>query len=254
MPKFAAIVLAAGQGKRMQSELPKVLHLLNGRPLLAWVLDSARAAGAERIVVVVGYGREQVEAAVSKEPLVEIVVQERQLGTGHAARCAECALSSYRGPLAVLSGDVPLLRAERIQELHEQREREHAAVAVLTADINGTHAYGRIVRNKRGEVIRIVEHKDATPEERALSEINTGTYAFGPGVLFPALAGLKTDNAQGEYYLTDTIGWFVKQGQKVVGLRAPSVHECLGINTPEELAHAEESVRAASCSEAKTGK
>ena len=239
MSRFAVIVMAAGQGKRMNSELPKVLHPLAGKTLLAWVLEAARKAGAERTVAVLGYGREQVAASLAREPDVETVIQEPQLGTGHAVRCAEPVLKDYAGPVVVLSGDVPLLRAESLEELLALQAREAAAVALLTARVSGAHAYGRIVRGARGEVLRIVEHKDATPEERTLEEINTGTYAFGPRELFPALGSLKSNNAQGEYYLTDTIAWLVQAGKKVVAVQAARADECLGINTPEELAAAE---------------
>ncbi|MBI3832015.1 MAG: NTP transferase domain-containing protein [Planctomycetes bacterium] len=235
---FAAIILAAGQGKRMKSDLPKVLHTLKGKPLVNWVIESARAAGADKIVAVVGYGREQVERALPLD--VEPAVQDKQLGTGHAASCAEIALKGYTGPIAVLSGDVPLLRAQSIAELAARRIQDGAAVALLTARVQGAHAYGRIVRDTAGAVTRIVEHKDATPEERKIAEINTGTYVFGPGELFPALAGLTNRNAQGEYYLTDTIAFLVRQGKQVSAVVAPRADECLGVNTPEELAAAEE--------------
>ncbi|MCK6473758.1 MAG: NTP transferase domain-containing protein [Planctomycetes bacterium] len=238
--KFAAIVLAAGQGKRMKSDLPKVLHPLQGRPLVAWVIDAAREAGAERIVVIVGHGKEQVEAALPQG--VESAEQAERLGTGHAARCAEARLKGYAGPVVVLSGDVPLLPAKDLKALLARQAEKDAAAVVLTARVEGEHAYGRIVRDAGGKFRRIVEHKDATPDERRIAEINTGTYAFGPGKLFPALAALKNENAQGEYYLTDTIGHFVSQGMAVEALQAPDAQACMGINTPEELAAAERAV------------
>lgn len=238
--KFAAIVLAAGQGKRMKSDLPKVLHPLKGRPLLAWVIDTAREAGAERIVAIVGHGKAQVEAALP--PGVESAEQAERLGTGHAARCAEAKLKGYAGPVVVLSGDVPLLPARDLKALLARQAKTNAAAVVLTARVDGEHAYGRIVRDGGGKFLRIVEHKDASAGERRIAEINTGTYAFGPGKLFPALAALKNENAQGEYYLTDTIAHFVSQGQTVEAMEAPDARACMGINTPEELAAAEEIV------------
>jgi bifunctional UDP-N-acetylglucosamine pyrophosphorylase / glucosamine-1-phosphate N-acetyltransferase len=241
MGRFAAIILAAGQGKRMRSPLPKVLHRVGGRPLLEWVVETARAAGAEKVVAVLGVGREQVQAALPAG--VESVVQEPQLGTGHAARCTEGRLKDYAGPIAVLSGDVPLLRAETVRALAETQAREGAAVAVLTARVSGPHAYGRVVRDATGQVTRIVEHKDANAAERAIDEINTGTYVFGSGELFPALAGLRNDNAQGEYYLTDAVAWLAAQGKRVAGVVAPRADECLGINTPEELVAAEQALK-----------
>jgi bifunctional UDP-N-acetylglucosamine pyrophosphorylase / glucosamine-1-phosphate N-acetyltransferase len=236
MGRFAAIILAAGQGKRMRSPLPKVLHRVGGQPLIEWVVQTARAAGAERIVAVLGVGREQIVPVLPQG--VESVVQEEQLGTGHAARCAEPLLKNYAGPIVVLSGDVPLLRAESVRALAEA-QTGGAAAAVLTARVTGPHAYGRVVRDGAGAVVRIVEHKDASEAERAIAEINTGTYVFGAGELFPALAALRNDNAQREYYLTDAVGWLVRRGRKVAGVLAPSAEECLGINTPEELAAAE---------------
>jgi len=232
---FAAIILAAGQGKRMKSDLPKVLHPLRGELLVNWVVKAAREAGADKIVVVVGYGKEQVVAVLPKG--VEHAVQAEQLGTGHAARSAEAVLKDYAGPIAVLCGDVPLLRAESIKALAQAQAG--AAAAVLTAQIDGEHAYGRIVRDAQGSVRRIVENKDANAEEKQIGEINTGTYVFAPGVLFEALGQLKNNNAQKEYYLTDTVAYFTGRGQKVAGVKAADAQECLGINTPEELAAAE---------------
>jgi bifunctional UDP-N-acetylglucosamine pyrophosphorylase/glucosamine-1-phosphate N-acetyltransferase len=235
MRPFTAVILAAGQGKRMKSDVPKVLHRVVGKPLISWVVSAARAAGAERIVVVLGVDREKVQAILPAS--VETVLQDRPLGTGHAARCAAPLLKGYAGPVAVLCGDVPLLRPAMVKDLVDEQER--AAAAVLTAEATGEHAYGRVLRDATGAVVRIVEHRDATPEERRIREINTGTYAFAPGVLFPALDELRNDNAQGEYYLTDVVAWLVNRGCKVSGIKAPRIDECLGINTPEELATAE---------------
>jgi ribose-phosphate pyrophosphokinase len=238
---FAAIIMAAGEGKRMNSPLPKVLHQLNGRPLLDWVVQSTRAAGASRIVVVVGHGREQVIKALP--PGVEYAIQDQQLGTGHAVRCAEGNLHDWPGPIVVLSGDVPLIRASTIRLLVSRQGETDAAAVVLTAKIQGNHAYGRVLRDASGNVTGIVEAKDATPDQFKVPEINTGTYAFAPGKLFPAVRQLECRNAQGEYYLTDAIGYFVKNGQTVAAVRATQCNEVLGINTPEELAAAEAAMR-----------
>jgi len=234
---FAAIIMAAGLGKRMGSNLPKVLHVLNGRPLIDWVVQSARAAGAGRIVVVVGHGREQVVKSLPSG--VEYAVQEPQLGTGHAVRCAEGNLHDWPGPIVVLSGDVPLLRASTIRLLVSKQLEMDAAAVILTGKCAGQNPYGRVVRDGNGNVEAIVEAKDATPDISKIEEFNSGTYVFGPGRLFPAVSRLAANNQQKEYYLTDTIGEFVKGGQTVAAVRAASAREVLGINTPEELAAAE---------------
>jgi ribose-phosphate pyrophosphokinase len=234
---FAAIIMAAGQGKRMGSDLPKVLHTLRGRPLIEWVVESARHAGAAKIVVIVGHGRDQVVKALPAG--VEHCVQDKQLGTGHAARCAEGSLGNWKGPIAVLSGDVPLLRAGTLKQLVDKQAETNAAAVLLTCKVSGEHAYGRIVRDERNMVKSIVEHRDATPEQKKIDEINSGTYVFGPGKLFPTLAQLRNNNAAEEYYLTDTIGRLAGAGQSVQSVRAPSASEVLGINTPGELAAAE---------------
>ena len=236
-PEFSVIILAAGEGKRMNSDLPKVLHVLNGKPLIEWVVQSARSAGAAKIVVVVGHGRDQVIKALPAG--IEHVIQDKQLGTGHAARCSESSLKDWKGPIAILSGDVPLLRAGTIRQLVNKQAESNAAVVVLTGKMDGDHAYGRILRNENGSVKSIVEHKDATTEQRKLGEINSGTYIFGPGRLFPALAHLRNNNAQQEFYLPDTIAHFVENGKQVAAVRATSINEVLGINTPTELLAAE---------------
>ena len=238
---FAAIIMAAGQGKRMNSDMPKVLHLLHGKPLIEWVIQAARAAGATRIVAVVGFGRDKVVKALPSG--VEYAVQEPQLGTGHAVLCAQGNLLDWPGPIAVLSGDVPLLRASTIRLLLGKQAEADAAVVLLTARVSGDSAYGRVIRDGDGNVAAIVERKDATPQQAKIEEINSGTYVYGPGKLFPAVAGLSNNNAQQEYYLTDTIAPFVAAGETVAAVRAASVQEVLGINTPDELAAAETTLK-----------
>ena len=234
---FAAVIMAAGQGKRMQSDLPKVLHRLSGKPLLEYVIQSARDAGAAKIVTIVGHGRNQV---ISMLPAgVEHVVQEQQLGTGHAVRCAESLLRDWAGPILVLSGDVPLLRAESLKQLVAQQVQTDASAVILTTRVDGDHAYGRIVRTADGLVSAIVEHKDATSEQKKISEINSGTYVFAPGALFPLLENLQNNNSQGEFYLTDTISTLVRNGRTVRAVQATDSQEVLGINTLPDLSAAE---------------
>ncbi|MEI6233809.1 MAG: ribose-phosphate diphosphokinase [Planctomycetota bacterium] len=239
---FAAIILAAGQGKRMNSDLPKVLHPVCGKPMIDWVIQSARSAGASKIVVIVGHGRDQVIKILP--PGVEHAIQDSQLGTGHAARCAEAALKDFKGPIAVLSGDAPLLRPDTIRTLIAKQAETNASAVVLTGKVQGETAYGRIVRDEKGLVKGIVEFRDATPEQKKIDEINSGTYIFAQGKLFPALAELKNSNAQSEYYLTDTIAAFVQSGQPVAAVLAKGVQEIIGVNTVEELNHAEAAMSA----------
>ena len=234
---FAAIILAAGQGKRMNSDLPKVLHPVCGKPMLDWVVQSARSAGASKIVVIVGHGREQVIKVLP--PGVEHAVQDQQLGTGHAARCAESVLRDFKGPIAVLSGDAPLLRSDTLKALVTKQAETNAAAVVLTGKVQGESAYGRIVRDDKGLVKAIVEFKDATAEQKKIDEINSGTYVFAQGKLFPVLAEIKNSNSQNEFYLTDTISSFVESGQAVAAVQAKSMQEVIGVNTVDELKQAD---------------
>src|SRR5579862_316196 len=230
---FAAIILAAGQGKRMNSDLPKVMHPVCGKTMLDWVAQAARTAGASKVVVIVGHGRDQV--IKSLPPGVDYAIQDEQKGTGHAAKCAETLLRDFKGPIVVLSGDVPLLRADTVRALVTKQAETNAAAVVLTAKISGEHAYGRVMRDDKGMVKGIIEHKDASPEQRKIDEINSGTYVFASGKLFPALAELKDDNSHREFYLTDTIAGFVNTGQPVAAVLAKTTQEVLGVNTPDEL-------------------
>ncbi len=238
----AAIVLAAGAGTRMKSEKPKVAHEVLGKPLVQWVLDAAQQAGIGRIVTVVGHAREQVIPLV--EDRSEIVVQEEQRGTAHAVLSCADALEGFEGSVLVLSGDCPLISAATMRALVEMREANDAAVVVLTMDVPDPFGYGRIIRDENGEVARIVEQKDASPEEAAVTECNSGFYCFDARALFEALGQVGSDNAQGEFYLTDVLEISRNAGRKVLALPADDVTECLGINTPEQLAAVEDLARA----------
>ncbi|HET8745214.1 MAG TPA: bifunctional UDP-N-acetylglucosamine diphosphorylase/glucosamine-1-phosphate N-acetyltransferase GlmU, partial [Ramlibacter sp.] len=227
------IVLAAGQGKRMRSQLPKILHPLAGRPLLGHVLAAARALSPARTVVVHGHGAEEVRAAFPG-PAVEWVLQAQQLGTGHAVQQAMPLLSAQADVL-ILYGDVPLVRVETLRGL-AAAGRE--GVGVLTADLEDPAGYGRIVRDASGRVARIVEHKDASPQELALSEINAGFMALPARRLAAWLAKLTNDNAQQEYYLTDVVGLAVGEGVPVTAVKAQA-WEVAGVNSRRELAQLE---------------
>jgi bifunctional UDP-N-acetylglucosamine pyrophosphorylase/glucosamine-1-phosphate N-acetyltransferase len=231
----AALILAAGEGTRMKSSKPKVAHEILGEPMVRLVIDAARAAGCERVVVVTGHGAEQVEALVGG---VETVRQERQLGTGHAVMSAHKAFEGFSGSLVVLSGDTPLLRPETIAGLVAMRESSGAALTLLTANLPDPGNYGRIVRGRDGGVAEIVEQKDLKPDQHHLTEVNTGTYCFDSAVLFAHLDRLTTENAQGEYYLTDMVEVFNREGQLVSATTADEPFETLGVNSRVQLAEA----------------
>lgn len=240
--KTAAIVLAAGAGTRMKSDKPKVAHEVLGKPLVNWVLDAAEEAGIERLVTVVGHKREQVIPLV--EDRAEIVVQEEQRGTAHAVLSCSDALADFEGSLLVLSGDCPLITSETMKALIDMRESNDAAVVVLTMEMADPTGYGRIIREADGSVARIVEQKDASPEEAAVTECNSGFYCFDAKALFEALGQVGSDNAQGEFYLTDVLEISRNAGRAVLALPAKDPNECLGINTREQLAAVEEIARA----------
>jgi bifunctional UDP-N-acetylglucosamine pyrophosphorylase/glucosamine-1-phosphate N-acetyltransferase len=236
----AALILAAGEGTRMKSELPKVAHVVLGVPMVRLVVDAARAFGADPVVVITGHRAEVVEALLPGETCVR---QDRQLGTGHAVTCAADALAGVSGSLLVLSGDTPLIRPETLGALVGARERAGAAASVLTANIPDP-SLGRVVRDADGAVAAIVEHKDATPEQAAIAEVNTGTYCFDAEVLFRHLSRLKSDNAQGEFYLTDMIALLRSEGLAVVTATTDHPIEAMGVNTRLQLAEASRALQA----------
>ncbi len=233
--KHSALILAAGAGTRMKSSKPKVAHEIMNKPLVRWVVDAAYDAGAEQIVSVVGYGREVVEPLVAD---TTIVVQEEQLGTAHAVQIAESALQDTSGSLVVLSGDSPLVTAETIKELFAVKEREDAAVVVLTMDVQDPFGYGRIIRDNNDQICSIVEQKDCSEAQAAITECNSGFYCFDSEFLFKALREVSSDNAQNEFYLTDVIAIARSQQKKVVALKAKNQEECLGVNSRVQLAQA----------------
>jgi bifunctional UDP-N-acetylglucosamine pyrophosphorylase/glucosamine-1-phosphate N-acetyltransferase len=225
------IVLAAGQGKRMRSRLPKVLHPLAGRPLLAHVLDAARALGARKTVVVHGHGADQVKEAFSKEN-IQWALQAEQLGTGHAVQQALPHVGKDAQVL-ILYGDVPLIRPASLQRLVEAAGD---GLAMMTAELDDPTGYGRVVRNGSGKVERIVEEKDATAQERAIREINAGFMALGAKRLLGWLAKIGNKNAQKEYYLTDVVTLAVKDGTPVSAVKVDDAAEVAGVNSRRELA------------------
>lgn len=235
MPNLVAVIMAAGKGTRMHSKLPKVMHSLAGKPLIEHVLDVANQVGIERPLVIVGHGREVVTARIQER--AEIVVQTEQLGTGHAIMQVLPYLEGAQTVL-VLSGDQPLLKPETLQALIKMHEDREACATVLTACMDQPFGYGRILKDG-DHLVRIVEEKDATPEERQLKEINTGTYCFRGSALKDALAKITPQNAQGEYYLTEVFDVFLKQGEQMLTYYTEDSHEALGINSRSQLAEAE---------------
>jgi UDP-N-acetylglucosamine diphosphorylase/glucosamine-1-phosphate N-acetyltransferase len=236
--EIAAIILAAGQGTRMQSDLAKVLHPACGTTLVEHVLAAVRRAGVQRIVVVVGHQAERVEQHLSRTG-VAFALQAEQLGTGHAVQQAQAALRDWEGEIVVLCGDTPLLTAGTLRALFDTHRQTQAAATVLTADLEDPTGYGRVVRGIDDSVLRIVEQKDATPEELKVHEINSGLYVFSSADLWHALTKVDADNAQREYYLTDTLEILRSEGRRVSAYRCEDPREVLGVNNPEQLREAE---------------
>lgn len=237
------IVLAAGEGKRMRSATPKVLHRIAGRSLVGHVIEAAAAIEPAHLMVVVGHGRDEVVAHLDEvAPWVDTVVQDDQRGTGHAVRLAVEALAEAGalsdGPIIVLSGDTPLLTGATVSDLLSRHVADDAAATLLSADLDDPDGYGRVVRNADGWVDRIVEHRDADEATRAIHEINAGMYAFHPADLLPALGLLTTANDQGEEYLTDVVGLMRESGRPVAALRVPDSDEILGVNDRVQLSEA----------------
>lgn len=236
---LSIVILAAGQGKRMNSRLPKVLQPLAGEPLLAHVLHTAQALKADATHVVYGHGGEQVRAAFASQP-IQWALQAEQLGTGHALAQAMPSIADEHTVL-VLYGDVPLTQPQTLQPLLDAAA--HGAVGLLSVKLADPDGYGRIVRNAVGHVVRIVEHKDANTKERAIDEANTGLLAASAAQLRRWLSQLKNDNAQGEYYLTDIVTMAVRDGVPVEAVLAPSEAEVLGVNDKTQLAEVETHLR-----------
>jgi UDP-N-acetylglucosamine diphosphorylase/glucosamine-1-phosphate N-acetyltransferase len=236
--KFYALILAAGKGTRMKSDMAKVLHVLNGKPLLHYSLAAAKSAGAEKIVAVIGHQADTVREIFADSGCV-FVEQKPQLGTGHAVLQAKDLLADYRGLTVILCGDVPLLKPATIKSLVDNHLAAKVVVSVLTTIPPPPHAYGRIVKDNKGNVLKIVEHKDATEDEKKIGEINTGIYCVDTKFLFYALGKITNDNQQHEYYLTDIVEIACREGQKVKSFIASDYIEVMGINTLEELARAE---------------
>ncbi len=234
MKEIKAIILAAGKGVRMKSEMPKVLFQANGLPLLWYPVDAARRAGVTGMIAIVGAGRQAVMDAFAGQGL-DFVVQEPQLGTGHAVKCAREALTGFDGYVFVLCGDAPLIRPETLSALFEHTVSSGAVCTVLTCTLDEPTGYGRVIRGRHG-VERIVEEKDADDAQKAVREINSGTYCFHWRDLDSVLDKITPVNQQGEYYLTDAVELFIADGKRVEAFISDSPDEALGVNSRSQLA------------------
>ncbi len=239
MSDCMAIILAAGKGKRMASDLPKVLVPVCGRPMIRYVIDAVRAAGVRRIVVVVGYRGELVRHELADERRVEFVEQTEQLGTGHAVMMCRDQLAEHTGPVLVLAGDSPMVQISSLRALLAKFDAGRPACLLGTGRKANPAGLGRVLRDQNGQFLGIVEEKDATPDQRAITEVNLSTYVFRPDALLAALEQLTANNVQGEYYLTDCPGVLKAAGERVEARCVLQPCEALSINTPDELAAVE---------------
>lgn len=241
MNDIGVIVLAAGQGTRMKSDIPKVLHRLGGTPLFLHALRAAQQLEPSRIAVIVGHGAAAVQQAYSGDDL-SWVIQEKQLGTAHAVLCAKPTFLGFTGDILILSGDVPLIHENTLKRLIDQHRGQQAAVTLLTAKLEDPKGYGRIVRDKQ-QIARIVEEKDASDLQKQIREVNAGIYVAAAPFLFPALSRVSDQNRQREYYLPDIVAIALSEGQTVANRQVDDAREMMGINTREELARMEKSLQ-----------
>jgi len=234
----AAIILAAGKSTRMVTDLPKVLHEVCGRPMLAYVIDACRDAGIERILSVVGYRKGEIVKAYSDQGDILWVDQTEQKGTGHAAMVCRDALADFDGNVVVIAGDMPLLRSEMLRLLINTHEKRNSAVTLATAVLDDPIGYGRIIRDEYGNLQGIVEESDCTDEQRRIKEINPSYYCFDKKLLFAALEKIRPDNVKGEYYITDALHILVQEGHRAIAITAVAAEEAMGVNSRFQLAEA----------------
>ncbi len=231
---LAVVILAAGMGTRMKSKLPKPLHKAAGRPLVEHVIRASQKLEPERIIVIIGHGAEVARETLSHLP-VDFVMQTEQLGTGHALLSCQEALKDFSGNVMVLNGDGPLLRHETLSDLTTTQNDSGAGMSMLICNLEDPYGYGRIVRSADGSVAKIVEHKDATDEERAITEVNPGIYIFDANV-FELGQQINNDNASGEYYITDLVDIYIRAGKSVQPVLVDDPNELMGVNDRRQLA------------------
>jgi bifunctional UDP-N-acetylglucosamine pyrophosphorylase/glucosamine-1-phosphate N-acetyltransferase len=235
MAEREAIILAAGVSSRMNTQLPKVLHEVCGRPMLAYVLDACREVGVAKMFVVVGFGAEQVERYFVDANDITWIQQQEQLGTAHAVMCCKEHLKDFKGETLILCGDGPLVRAETLTTLIGKHQMEQAAATLATAVLEDPTGYGRIIRDRYGNIQGIVEDTDCTREQLAITEINPSYYLFNNQILFEAVEQVKPDNVKKEYYLTDAVSNIIATGHKVVAVTAVRPEEAMGVNSRAQL-------------------
>lgn len=235
MKDTIAIVLAAGRGTRMKSDIPKVMHEMLGKPLIEHILDSIREAGVKNIIVITGYGSQSLKGSIEG---TRVLVQKKLLGSGDAVNTARACLKSFTGNILVVCGDTPLLRSDTIKGLISKHKASRSSATVLTVRVKDPTGYGRILRDPDGRLTGIVEEQDAPLYEQVIEEINVGTYCFRSEDLFPALSGVKPDNKKKEYYLTDVIRIMNREKKAVESLETDDPDEALGVNTRIDLARA----------------
>ncbi len=233
MSELKAVILAAGKGTRMKSDLPKVVHTIEGKCLVDYVIEAARGAGADDICLVVGYKNEVVREKILHKD-VSFVLQEEQLGTGHAVKCAKDFLGTG-GQTMILFGDTPLITAETLKRLTDYHRERGNAVTVLSAMLDDPSGYGRIIRDAEGNFVKSVEHKDASAEELKVREVNSGMYIFETKELNEALEKIQPNNAQGEYYLPDTLMIIREKGLRVDAFALEDAEDITGVNDQEQL-------------------
>jgi UDP-N-acetylglucosamine diphosphorylase/glucosamine-1-phosphate N-acetyltransferase len=232
--KLSTVIMAAGKGTRMKSDMPKVLHLVDEIPMVSHVIRLSKLLESDRIILVLGHKKELVIDAV-KDENVEYVIQEPQLGTGHAVQQTYPLLKNFNGNVLVLSGDVPLLRQTTIEKMVEIQNTSNHGVTVLTAIFDDPYGYGRVIRKSDNTLDKIVEHKDCTDEELKIKEINAGIYIFKALDLFPALDKIRNDNKQNEYYLPDALKHIAENGKSIALHITDEPTEISGVNTVEQL-------------------
>jgi len=239
MKNIAVIILAAGKGTRMKSDQAKVLHEINSKPMVSYVVETASKVAGDNIVVVIGHQRQDVKNAVLRTVNARFAIQEEQKGTGHAVHCALPEIDSSIEDIVILCGDVPLISSDTIKNLIDKHKKENAVVTVLAVNVENPKGYGRMITDESGSVLKIVEEADANDNEKSICLINSGIYCVEKDFLFQSIAKIKDSNAQNEFYLTDIVGIASLDNKRVSLFEGPSTDEVVGVNTCDDLDNAQ---------------